>query len=218
MATDIIYRISSLVCHQLPERSFVASGRALPLCSRCTGIYAAFLISFVFAWIMHGRKKFLRFDKKVFVLSSILLLAFLLDGILSYAGAYLAPNPARLLLGFLGGVPLGLFSFALLKDSLSEKNYFLKSVFSLKDFAILSAIMLALFSLLYLPDFRLKFHAWTILSGGGLLFTYIAVNLTAVSVFTAGQKRKKFFRLKLAVYTLVLLIAELLVLTFISRR
>ncbi|MBN1446011.1 MAG: DUF2085 domain-containing protein, partial [Candidatus Omnitrophica bacterium] len=187
----------------------------LPLCSRCTGIYAGFLVSFVFAWIMHGRKKFLRFDKKVYALSSILLLAFFLDSLLSYAGLYIAANPARLLLGLLGGMPLGIFSFALLNDSLSEKRYFIKTQFSLKDFSLLAFIMLGLFSLIAFSQFRFVFCLWTILGAGGLLFTYAAVNLTVVSLFLAGQKNRKKFRLKLAVYTILLIAAETLLLAFI---
>ena len=35
------YLLGSLVCHQLPERSFHAWGVQLPVCARCTGLYAA---------------------------------------------------------------------------------------------------------------------------------------------------------------------------------
>jgi len=35
-----VYRIGSLICHQRPERSFYLFGVPLPVCARCTGIYA----------------------------------------------------------------------------------------------------------------------------------------------------------------------------------
>src|SRR5438552_2016659 len=35
-----VYAIGSLVCHQLPERSFHLESVPLPVCARCTGIYA----------------------------------------------------------------------------------------------------------------------------------------------------------------------------------
>ena len=35
-----VYAIGSLICHQLPERSFHLWGAQLPVCARCTGIYA----------------------------------------------------------------------------------------------------------------------------------------------------------------------------------
>jgi len=35
-----VYVIGSLVCHQRPERSFYIWGHQMPVCARCTGIYA----------------------------------------------------------------------------------------------------------------------------------------------------------------------------------
>ena len=36
----LIYGAGAVVCHQLPERSFHAWSAQLPVCARCTGIYA----------------------------------------------------------------------------------------------------------------------------------------------------------------------------------
>ena len=35
------YLAGDVVCHQRPDRSFVAAGHPLPVCARCTGMYAA---------------------------------------------------------------------------------------------------------------------------------------------------------------------------------
>jgi uncharacterized membrane protein len=35
-----VYGIGSLICHQLPQRSFYFQGVQLPVCARCTGLYA----------------------------------------------------------------------------------------------------------------------------------------------------------------------------------
>jgi len=35
-----IYSTGSFICHQRPERSFFLFGRQLPVCARCTGLYA----------------------------------------------------------------------------------------------------------------------------------------------------------------------------------
>ena len=34
-----LYASGSVICHQLPERSFFLDGRQLPVCARCTGLY-----------------------------------------------------------------------------------------------------------------------------------------------------------------------------------
>jgi uncharacterized membrane protein len=34
-----VYHIGSLICHQLPERSFYFWGAQMPVCARCTGLY-----------------------------------------------------------------------------------------------------------------------------------------------------------------------------------
>ena len=38
---DFIFAVGSVICHQRPERSFLMAGHPLPVCARCTGIYAA---------------------------------------------------------------------------------------------------------------------------------------------------------------------------------
>lgn len=35
----LVYALGSVVCHQLPERSFHLVGAQLPVCARCTGLY-----------------------------------------------------------------------------------------------------------------------------------------------------------------------------------
>ena len=34
-----IFAVGSVICHQLPERSFFLDGRQLPVFARCTGLY-----------------------------------------------------------------------------------------------------------------------------------------------------------------------------------
>jgi uncharacterized membrane protein len=40
----VMYLAGSLICHQLPERSFHLFGAQLPVCARCLGIYAGVAI------------------------------------------------------------------------------------------------------------------------------------------------------------------------------
>jgi uncharacterized membrane protein len=47
-ASLMIYQGFSAICHQIPERSFFIAGFPLGVCSRCTGIYAGFLLGLFF--------------------------------------------------------------------------------------------------------------------------------------------------------------------------
>jgi uncharacterized membrane protein len=51
-----IFAIGSVICHQLPERSFFLDGRQLPVCARCTGLYLSGAAGLVGWWAA----KFLR--------------------------------------------------------------------------------------------------------------------------------------------------------------
>jgi uncharacterized membrane protein len=44
LASAVIYKGFSVVCHQAPERSFYFHGRPMGVCSRCASIYAGFVI------------------------------------------------------------------------------------------------------------------------------------------------------------------------------
>jgi len=48
-ASAAVYEIGSLICHQFPERSFYFRGAQLPVCARCTGLYAGAAIAAVAA-------------------------------------------------------------------------------------------------------------------------------------------------------------------------
>jgi uncharacterized membrane protein len=51
-----VYGVGSLVCHQLPVRSFRLFSAQMPVCARCTGIYAgAALVAVLSAALRPGR-------------------------------------------------------------------------------------------------------------------------------------------------------------------
>ena len=49
-----IYVAGRVVCHQRPERSFVVAGHPLPVCARCTGVYAAVPLACLLAVTLPG--------------------------------------------------------------------------------------------------------------------------------------------------------------------
>jgi uncharacterized membrane protein len=51
LAIAFIYAVGSVICHQLPERSFFLAGSPLPVCARCTGLYLGGLCG-IGAWLL----------------------------------------------------------------------------------------------------------------------------------------------------------------------
>jgi uncharacterized membrane protein len=56
-----VYLTGRLLCHQLPERSFFLWGAQMPVCARCTGIYAGAAVAAIVASSLaapkHGRRE-----------------------------------------------------------------------------------------------------------------------------------------------------------------
>jgi uncharacterized membrane protein len=49
-AAATVYAASARICHQRPERSFQITGRQLPVCARCLGLYLAGAAGALLAW------------------------------------------------------------------------------------------------------------------------------------------------------------------------
>lgn len=52
----LVYAAGAVVCHQRPERSFHLQGAPLPVCARCTGIYAAAALTALALMLVTGRQ------------------------------------------------------------------------------------------------------------------------------------------------------------------
>jgi uncharacterized membrane protein len=50
-AVSAVYRLSSTICHQRPERSFALEGRQFPVCARCAALYFSGALGAVAAWL-----------------------------------------------------------------------------------------------------------------------------------------------------------------------
>lgn len=84
-----------VVCHRLPHRSFHFKGRQFPVCSRCTGIYLAYLSLpvFTFSWWSPG-----------IAVSLLLALPALIDGLTQAYFNRESNNTLRLITGLLAGM------------------------------------------------------------------------------------------------------------------
>jgi uncharacterized membrane protein len=107
----LIYAAGSVVCHQIPERSFHLAGFQLPVCARCLGIYAGAAAASV-----HGVSMLLtdstrwrilrpRAARTVFLVSA---LPTLVTVGLEWGGVWRGTNSVRAIAGIALGVGAGL--------------------------------------------------------------------------------------------------------------
>jgi uncharacterized membrane protein len=54
----LVYGIGSVVCHQRPERSFHLGATVLPVCARCTGIYAGAAVAVIVSLVLAHRRAY----------------------------------------------------------------------------------------------------------------------------------------------------------------
>ena len=57
VAGAVAYVAGGALCHQRPERAFRVGGRPLPVCARCTGLYAAAPAGLVLALACRPRRR-----------------------------------------------------------------------------------------------------------------------------------------------------------------
>lgn len=107
-APSIGKKLFSFTCHQGPFRSFVFAGNALPLCSRCLGLYAGFGLAGLLVPAVSRRFS-------ISLVGSAFLFSAGLFG-LRYFFPALDANAVRLVLGLMLGSGVILFLKSCLKD------------------------------------------------------------------------------------------------------
>ena len=50
--THLVDAVGALVCHQRAELSFALAGQMMPVCARCTGLYASGAAAGLAAWLI----------------------------------------------------------------------------------------------------------------------------------------------------------------------
>lgn len=93
-------KIEWVDCHRMPSRSFFYKKKQFPVCARCTGIYLGFFVMIPLLW----------FYQIGMILSAILILPTLIDGLTQ---AYLkreSTNFLRFSTGVLAGIGMSGFS------------------------------------------------------------------------------------------------------------
>ena len=110
-----VYSVGSLVCHQLPERSFHLGGFQLPVCARCAGIYCGAAIGALGASVMR-LAAVPRGARQIMVLGA---LPTAITVVLESAGLWPTTNIVRAAAGF----PLGLVAALVVTGVLPTINY-----------------------------------------------------------------------------------------------
>ena len=107
LAAAFIFGIGSVICHQLPDRSFVIDGQQLPVCARCTGLYLAAAAGFAAWWtvsLARGRRPMAIAPRRALAAVAVAGLPTALSFTSGVAGVWDGSNVTRAVLA----VPLGL--------------------------------------------------------------------------------------------------------------
>jgi uncharacterized membrane protein len=82
-------------CHRLPERSFFFRGHQFPLCARCTGILAGYIVGIIYILI---------FKVSHIIIELSFMIPLLIDGTGQYLRYFESTNIRRLITGILAGI------------------------------------------------------------------------------------------------------------------
>ena len=109
-AGAVVYGIGSLICHQIPERSFHLGAFQLPVCARCFGIYFGASVGAGFLWMRarSGLPVIVRAPATARRLAIATAIPTLATVALELAGIWHTSNVTRAVAGFPLGVTIAL--------------------------------------------------------------------------------------------------------------
>ncbi len=208
--------ISSFVCHQDSTRTLRLGSRLLPLCARCTGIYASFLFTWITLQLIPATKRWV-LNRPLEAVPGALALA--TGVILAAAEAkelFVLPLAARVPVGALAGTGLALTLRPLFNQLVSQETRGRKA--NLIALAAAGACLITV-TLLSLLDSRLTYWVLGYASVLGIVLLYIVANLNVASLALNGSRghvtRTRIVNLGL--FTLGLILAEVLLISVLKR-
>ena len=116
--TVAVYRSASFLCPQLAERSFTVAGVQMPVCGRCTGLYASAAIGAAGAWLLGRRVNRSARTARVMLAAAAVPMAISLGA--EWIGLVTGSNGSR----FLSALPLGLAAGWLLQSAADDRISF----------------------------------------------------------------------------------------------
>lgn len=177
------------LCHQLPERSFIAGGLQLPVCARDTGIYIGFAVSLAVVALLHGRSRPTGFPHpRTWLVMAVFVGLMAWDGITSYAGLRETTNDLRLFTGLAAGFAMAVVVAPILNDELwrtASRERVLEPIWRL-------AVWVAVLPVSYLiirSGGPLLGIGYASITAAAIIFTLSCVNLIVVAMLPTFDRR-----------------------------
>ncbi len=187
------------ICHRIPDRSFSAYDRQLPLCARCTGIYTGVMTGFLMI-VATGRSRASRLPSwRVGIVLGLFIVALGVDGINSYlhlfpdfeGGLYSPHNTLRLITGVFTGLTMIHGLFPIFNASIWEHKDRRRAVDDLKDLGRYALAALVVIGLI-LTENPLILLVIGLLSAFGVVMVLTMVN--SVMFITLIRRERAYNR------------------------
>lgn len=195
---DILNQLSSLVCHQLPERTLLINGQLLPLCARCTGIYTGFIIGMIYQFVVLKKINLLPSRRILSILSATIIILFI-DGLGETLRFWYLSNDARMLIGLLCGSSISLILFPLFNHFFTKQPHQLSM--NIKHYA---AVLMLVMSIYLIHFSSLSYNLFYFLSLFGLIVMYVAFNAILAGMIFKFNKKTPDFAYKILIVTVSL--------------
>ena len=185
------------ICHRIPERSFFAAGRQLPLCARCTGTFLGALLGLAALLVLRRHRSSGLPPAPVLLVLLGFIGIWAADGLNSYLGffpnapqLYEPRNWLRLSTGMLNGLALAALVFPIAAFTLwreTNPQPVIKNLWELLAVLPLAALLVWIVQ----AEIGPLLYPLALLSSGGVLVLLTAINsmLAAVVLRLEGRAR-----------------------------
>ena len=183
---EVLSRIGFAVCHQLPGHTLSFGGRLMPLCARCTGIYAGLFFT-VLLLLALGRFRRTKLPPVLAVaLGMGYFAAMAADAFSALLGWRETNNTLRLATGALTGIALPTLGLPLANSIVREQVGIEDRILSSGEFSIVSVTGLT--STLFAQVSSLFFfQVFSIISVIGLIVFLLGMNSLPLAGFFKGK-------------------------------
>lgn len=183
---EVLSRIGFAFCHQLPGHTMSFGGRLMPLCARCTGIYAGLFFT-VLILLALGRLRRTQLPPVLAVALGIGFFAVMAaDAFSALLGWRETNNALRLATGTLTGIALPTLGLPLANSIFREQRGIEVRILSSGEFTIISVTGLALTLFARISSLYI-FQTFSIISVIGLIVFLLGMNSLPLAGFLKGK-------------------------------